>query len=600
MTMLVLSLVALGVGPALALAAERGRRLRQALDGFVVVTVGGLVFLHILPEAIGHGGLLAGLLALLGVALPNLSDRLFERRGAQWHVGVVVLAVLGLGVHAAFDGVALAVSAHELHAEKVGHQLALGVIFHRLPVGLLLWWVFAPHGGPRVATASLAFIGAATVAGFAVGQPLSTAVAQEGVSYLMAFVAGALLHVVIHEVAPPASASACASSCGDGCAEEAEEAESSARAPQASALGAVAGVATLWLTLGADSHAHDAAGGAMHTFRELALESAPALLIAYVGAGLLRAFLSPASVGWLSRGGSFARATRGMAFGLPLPICSCGVVPFYESLMRAGAPVPAGVAFLIATPELGLDAVLLSLPLLGPTMTLWRVGAAAAVAIIVALVAGAFFKANAAASPQTDTPEQIALPLRERVASGLKFGLGEVVDSTLPWILVGLTAAAFVEPLLDGRDLAALPGFLDVPLAALAGAPLYVCASGATPFVAVLLYEGLSPGAALAFLLTGPATNLTTFGVLARLHGRSAAVVFAATVTAAAVSIGWLANFTLEGLETGAAVGQAGEHEHSVLQILCLGALGLLLIASLLRQGPRGMIDEVLSSFRAR
>src|SRR5262249_52536105 len=120
-------------------------------------------------------------------------------------------------------------------------------------------------------------------------------------------------------------------------------------------------------------------------------------------------------------------------------------------------------------------------------------------------------------------------PIAARLAGGLRYGFGDMVDSTAPWILVGLGLAALLGPWLSAGGVEGVPRALEVPLFALIGMPLYVCASGSTPLAAVLIAKGVSPGAAIAFLLTGPATNVTTFGVLARLHSKKTAALFALT-----------------------------------------------------------------------
>ena len=84
------------------------------------------------------------------------------------------------------------------------------------------------------------------------------------------------------------------------------------------------------------------------TFLALAAASAPALLLAYLGAALLMAFLTPATAAWLDGGRGAGQALRGVGYGLPLPICSCGVLPVYERLVRGGAPATAALAFLVA------------------------------------------------------------------------------------------------------------------------------------------------------------------------------------------------------------------------------------------------------------
>jgi uncharacterized membrane protein YraQ (UPF0718 family) len=184
--------------------------------------------------------------------------------------------------------------------------------------------------------------------------------------------------------------------------------------------------------------------------------------------------------------------------------------------------------------------------------------------------------------------------LRTRLAEGLRYGLVELVDHTLPWVVFGLLLAAFVEPLLDHAVLAGLPSALQVPLAALVGLPLYVCASGATPLAAVAVHKGLSAGAALTFLLAGPATNVTTFGVLASLHGRALAVRFGLTLTLLAAMVGW--SVDLFGLEV-PEVGHPGDaHRHGGAAHELVAFVGVLVVAgaSVWRQGARGAVDQVL------
>ncbi len=140
--------------------------------------------------------------------------------------------------------------------------------------------------------------------------------------------------------------------------------------------------------------------------------------------------------------------------------------------------------------------------------------------------------------------------------------------------------------------------FLLLVLAALVGAPVYVCASGATPVAALAIRKGLSTGAAIAFLIAGPATKVTTFGVLARLHGRRTALLFGVTVTTLAVLAGWTADaFGVPAasiLEARAAI-----DEGSWVAWVCVAGLAMLTIASLVRQGPRGALNQILSPIHA-
>jgi hypothetical protein len=168
-----------------------------------------------------------------------------------------------------------------------------------------------------------------------------------------------------------------------------------------------------------------------------------------------------------------------------------------------------------------------------------------------------------------------------------------MVDSTGPWIIIGIALAAAVEPFLDPSAFAALPRGLEIPLFALLGMPIYVCASGSTPLVAVLLAKGVSPGAAIAFLLTGPATNLTTFGVLGRLHGRRTALLFAGTTALFAVLIGYAVELVLPASRI--ELPPLHEHTATLLQWAALACLAALYLVSLARQGVRGFVGQVIA-----
>jgi uncharacterized membrane protein YraQ (UPF0718 family) len=230
----------------------------------------------------------------------------------------------------------------------------------------------------------------------------------------------------------------------------------------------------------------------------------------------------------------------------------------------------------------------LSLPLLGGSFTIARVVAAALVALAVGVVMGRAVASGEAASGVLPSAPG------SRWAAIWRTGFVDVLDETGPWILFGLGAAALLATEVDFSALAALPATVQLPLFALLGLPVYVCASGATPLVAVLVALGISPGAALVFLLTGPATNITTFGVVARLYSRSAAVLFCAVVLASTLLLGFAVDQLA--IDWGFPVLDGAGHQHlTVVEWASLGALACLLAASLWRQGVRGFAAQVIS-----
>ena len=569
--LLVASLLVLGLGPVLHQLARVKGTMLAALDGFVYVAIGGLVLLHIVPESYELAGWWTLVALLVGLVGPGLVEHRLRGMARQAHAAALLLALVGIGLHGFTDGLALG----HARGDHEHHMLPMAIVLHRLPVGLAVWFLLRPVYGVRVALGLLALIGIATVLGFALGEAAVGGLANRGLGLFQALVAGSLLHVVVHRSYPIE-----------------EEASTPQAARRHAGVGALGGLGFLWALLG--DHLGPVGQKAAAMFADLALESAPALLLAYVGAGLVYALMPRASIAWMGRGNSLSQAARGMGFGLPLPICSCGVVPVYRTLVVQGVPASAAMSFLVATPELSLDAVLISLPLLGGPFTAVRVACAALVALLIGWGIGRLVRPPAVPRP-TAEERDADRPLGQRVIAGLRVGLGEVVDDTAPWIVLGLGVAALVDPLLSADWLARIPPAVEVGLFALLGIPTYVCASGATPLVAVLIFKGASPGAALAFLLTGPATNLTTFGVLSRLHGVRVALWFGLGIMALALALGYAVNLALD-LPPALAVDEVGGHGWWSLEGVSLCALCALCALSLLRRGPRAFVGEIFAA----
>jgi len=614
LTGLSLSLLLLLAGPLLLRAARRQRPLLAALDGFTLFGVAGLLCLDIIPHAIEQGGWLAIPLSLAGLFVPTAFERLKSRGAARAHALALFLGMLGVIAHALTDGIALASGGEE-------SSLALAVIIHQLPVGIATWWLLRPQYGRLAAGGVLLGAAAMTAIGYGAGDAWQAGASHRSIGLLTALVAGSLLHVLIHVHGPVRDLY-------------------DRRGRFAGSLGALAGLVFVGFSVGHmhpgphAGHAHAGGeSGFFDLFLGLSLESAVPLLIAYLAAGLVFAYLPAATVAWLGRGGTFGSSVRGLVFSLPIPICSCGIVPVYKGLIERGAPLGAAVTMLVAGPELGIDAVVLSFTLLDGSFAIARVIAAAALALAVGWGIGRY-AARRHAAVTGRAPPRIEGTALERLRKGLRAGFVELVDDTAPWLILGIAIAAVAWPLLDGEWLAAIPSWLQVPAFALLGLPVYVCASGATPIAAVLVAQGVSPGAAIAFLLTGPATNVTTFGVLSQLHGRRTALLFATAMATGAVILGIGVDRAIGPVETifarGAGAGSAvategapGEvadhdhdhdhdhehdhdpaaatlesaiaHDHGPLEWTALVAVGALFLASLLRRGPRGFIGQVLA-----
>ncbi len=193
-----LSICALLAGPFVYALGQKRRSARQILDGFIFITIAGIVCVHIIPAALDTGGLWAlGFLAL-GLAFPVVLERLFERALNGAHGVILIMAALGLVVHAFIDGAALLPlnPAGDTASNLAANPLAIGVILHRLPIGMAIWWSLRPHFGVGVVLATYAGIIVGTGTSYFLGEPVVDLVQAANLAYFQAFVAGSLVHVV--------------------------------------------------------------------------------------------------------------------------------------------------------------------------------------------------------------------------------------------------------------------------------------------------------------------------------------------------------------------------------------------------------------------
>ena len=186
--LLALSIIALLAGPVIYTLGRRNRIARQVLDGFIFITIAGIVTVHIIPEALVGGGNLAILFLAMGIAFPVVLEKGLHGSFHAAHGLVLALAALGLVIHAALDGIALLPSGNR--------DLAYAVILHRLPVGMAIWWSLRPNLGLGAAMTAFATIIAASAASFVFGAPVIELAEASSVAWIQAFISGSLIHIV--------------------------------------------------------------------------------------------------------------------------------------------------------------------------------------------------------------------------------------------------------------------------------------------------------------------------------------------------------------------------------------------------------------------
>lgn len=539
------------------------------LDGLVLGSVTSLVLLLVIPESVHHAGPVALLAALLGVVLPYLLERVGPRGGAAGHV-TLGAALLALLVHTALDGVGLATADRPGGS---GAALAVAIVAHRFPVGLALWLVAAPRYGRRGAAFVLALVSLTTVVGFWLGDGLLPSTETPGLAIFQAFVAGSLLHVLLHTPEAPASG----------------------RWRPAEVLGAGLGFAGVLLL--PDAHTHPSGGVEDFGARLLALAaaSAPALVVGHGLAGVAGVFLPRISTSALHEGGRVSLASRGIGLGWSRPLEASTPLARFTELHQVGTPSAASVAWLLGAPLLAIEALLLSLPFFGVEFSLLRLAAAGLVTLTAAVLVGVLCPAPVRANAQLDragrSREESPAPSWKEAAH---LGFIALPKETAPWLLLGFGVAASIEAGAWAPWMAALPEGADVGLFALLGLVVHVSAAGATPIAAAFVAAGTSSGAALAFLLAGPALHPAALHFLRREWGSRLAVTLAAVVLLLSALAGLGANTLSSGPPPPLGTFGADARPYTLGSWIGLGLLVLIFGRVLLELGPRGFLNAVL------
>lgn len=385
------------------------------------------------------------------------------------------------------------------------------------------------------------------------------------------------------------------------------------------------------------------------------VQAAPYILFGLLFAGLIHVLVPESLVlRWMGSPG-LGGVVRAALVGVPLPVCSCGVVPITVALRRKGASRPAAQSFLITTPESSIDSIFLTWGMMGPVMAIARPVAAFFTAVLggILSIASARSLAELGSVPQPDGAKDhgdgddhdhdhdhphhghhphhdhdhhhhhghhhshslafadsararraMAKALtvqnqaesdaekedptslrRDLVQPALRYGFGELLDDLAFWLVAGVLLAGVLTAVLpDNLEALGLDSGL-VPMLVLlvVGIPLYMCASASTPIAAALLLKGVSPGAALVFLLAGPATNAATVLLLLATFGRRFVFIYVTSVAAGAIAAGLLLDLVLGDFDLAAGLRAGAVDEPGVVSITLALVLAALLARSLWR-----------------
>lgn len=290
-------------------------------------------------------------------------------------------------------------------------------------------------------------------------------------------------------------------------------------------------------------------------------EMSPYILLGFLIAGLLQVYVRPSAMSRHLSGRGVGPVVKAALFGIPLPLCSCGVLPTAVALSRRGASRGATTSFLIATPQTGVDSIAATYSLLGLPFALLRPLAALVGATFGGLAVSRFAEDKSQSVQTSDAgdagssckgscgaeDDYSGLSTTGKLLAAVKYGFVDMVASVGKWLMIGLVVAALITVLVPDELFLSLRRYplLAMGVMILVAVPMYICATGSIPIALSLMMKGLSPGVAFVLLMAGPAANFASVMILGRTMGRRATSIYVGSVIVTAVAFGLLIDYLL-------------------------------------------------------
>lgn len=336
-------------------------------------------------------------------------------------------------------------------------------------------------------------------------------------------------------------------------------------------------------------------------------QMSPYILLGFILAGMLHVFIRPDTMSRHLAGHGWRPVVKAALLGIPLPLCSCGVLPTAVALRRQGASKGASTSFLIATPQTGVDSIAATYALLGLPFAIVR-----PIAALVGSVAGGMAVDRSDKDGENDTPQNASATacsddccrsaaeaeaprgFINKMWAAVKYGLTDMVAAVGKWLVIGLVVAAVITVAVPDSlflSLAEYPLLAMLVMVAVA-VPMYVCATGSIPIAMSLMLKGLTPGVGFVLLMAGPAANFASVMVLRKSLGRRATAVYVLSVVVTAILFGLLIDYLLPA-QWFAIGGAAGTTAHCHVEWPWFPTLcSALLVALLIRAFVAGAADR--------
>lgn len=329
----------------------------------------------------------------------------------------------------------------------------------------------------------------------------------------------------------------------------------------------------------------------------LFIEMAPYIMLGLIFVAILNYFFTKDLIVKHVGKNNFWSVLKAALFGVPLPLCSCGVVPSAVYMAKNGASRGAVVSFLISTPQTGIDSIIATWGMLGPVFGIYRPFAAFVMGIFGGTAAKYFDKSKAEPKkieipmykPQTTVSEKSG---KKKLTETLRYAFVEFIDDISSQFLVGLLIAGLIAYFVpndffsDSGFNSGIPAML---LMVAIGIPMYVCATASIPIAITLMMKGFTPGVAFVFLASGPATNAASLAILFKVLGKKTTSIFVASIVVSSMAFGLLLDeiYKLTGIDPHSTMLHAhhhGEGDLNWFQIIVVVIFSVLILLSFYRK----------------
>lgn len=341
----------------------------------------------------------------------------------------------------------------------------------------------------------------------------------------------------------------------------------------------------------------------LNTAVSLFFEMAPYIMLGIGIAGVLHVILSKDFVAKHIGGNNISSVFKAALFGVPLPLCSCGVVPTAVYLKNSGASKAAVTSFLISTPQTGIDSITATYGMLGPVFAIFKAAAALIIGTAGGIAEYALNKNERAAEAKKNIKPAIKAETIDqypgvwgKIKEAFNYAVFELLDDITVNFIIGLAIAAVISIAIPDNFFAS--SFLSNPLVSMVvmvviGIPMYICSTSSIPIAVALIAKGVSPGAAYVFLVAGPATNAASLAIISKALGKKATIRYLITIIAGSLIFGFAMNFIYTRLgfsPFGAAMNHSHSEEAANPFLFAVSIAFLILLAVLITRRIKGKI----------